>query len=81
MFRGYMSHFAGFALIVLVGAGLMLATRLVKKSARRQRSRAGSFGWVMLFLSSGRMPPPPPQSQIEVETREKKNREHSEQDH
>ncbi|MES1190213.1 MAG: hypothetical protein ABUS47_03935 [Steroidobacter sp.] len=37
-------------------------------------SKGGSaLGWVVLFLSSGRMPPPPPQSQIEEEMQSRKN--------
>jgi hypothetical protein len=47
------------------------------RSARRNASRpswVASAGWVLLFLTSGRMPPPPPASQIEVELNGEKDR-------
>ena len=59
-----------FAIIVMFAI-----VRSRKRSRRNVKSGVGAFGWALLFLSSGRMPPPPPQSQIEQEENEKKNRE------
>jgi hypothetical protein len=45
------------------------------RRARQRRSAGGShFGWALLFLTSGRMPPPPPQTQIEAEVNTEKDR-------
>jgi hypothetical protein len=45
------------------------------RRARTQGSGAGShFGWALLFLTSGRMPPPPPETQIEAEANTEKDR-------
>jgi hypothetical protein len=47
-------------------------------SARRAKGRpsvGGShFGWALLFLASGRIPPPPPETQIEAELNTEKDR-------
>jgi len=59
--------------IVVLGALWRWKTRRTKRSS----GAGGAFGWALLFLSSGRIPPPPPQSQIEQDAREKKNRESS----
>ncbi|HKE97187.1 MAG TPA: hypothetical protein VKB34_22950 [Povalibacter sp.] len=67
-------------LLALSGVAITLAAHWLSRSNRSKRTGLGSLGWVMLFLSSGRMPPPPPQSQIEAEVGEKKNREISRQD-
>jgi hypothetical protein len=50
------------------------------RGARRGIPGASGFGWVLLFLSSGRMPPPPPASQIEQEMSTRKDRLASQQD-
>jgi hypothetical protein len=55
---------------------LWVAARAMR-AARRSSSSVGAFGWALLFLSSGRMPPPPPTSQIEVDISGKKSRESS----
>jgi hypothetical protein len=52
----------------------------VMSGARRGVPGASGFGWVLLFLSSGRMPPPPPASQIEQEMSTRKDRLASQQD-
>jgi hypothetical protein len=45
------------------------------RRARQRRSAGGShFGWALLFLTSGRMPPPPPETQIEAEANTEKDR-------
>jgi hypothetical protein len=45
------------------------------RRARVSRSVSGShFGWALLFLTSGRMPPPPPETQIEAEANTEKDR-------
>jgi hypothetical protein len=67
------------ALILIAGLGVVLLFALIRsrKRPRKARTGVGSFGWALLFLSSGRMPPPPPQSQIEQEANVKKNRDAS----
>ena len=43
--------------------------------AKGKRSLGGShFGWALLFLASGRVPPPPPETQIEAEANTEKDR-------
>jgi hypothetical protein len=45
------------------------------RRVREHRSVGGShFGWALLFLTSGRMPPPPPETQIEAEANTEKDR-------
>jgi hypothetical protein len=45
------------------------------RRVRERRSVGGShFGWALLFLASGRMPPPPPETQIETEANTEKDR-------
>lgn len=53
--------------IGLTAAALLLpfALRKARPSHRKRSKGIGAFGWALLFLSSGRMPPPPPESQIE----------------
>jgi hypothetical protein len=53
----------------VVWLGLTLTRR-----ARRGVPGVASFGWALLFLTSGRMPPPPPESQIEAELNTEKDR-------
>ena len=63
-------------LVACVAIVLLFAlARIRKRSRRNVKPSVGAFGWALLFLSSGRMPPPPPQSQIEQEANEEKNRE------
>jgi hypothetical protein len=64
-------------LAILACIGLVLFAVRVRRRARgpqRRPSGAGAFGWALLFLTSGRMPPPPPETQIEEETRGEKDR-------
>jgi hypothetical protein len=62
-------------LAILFLAAVLLAFHL-KGGARRKRGSGGSshFGWALLFLASGRMPPPPPETQIEAEANTEKDR-------
>jgi hypothetical protein len=48
----------------------------IKRGAKKKRGPAGGshFGWALLFLASGRMPPPPPETQIEAEANTEKDR-------
>jgi len=64
---------------ILFCAAVLLAIRLTG-STRKKHGSAGSshFGWALLFLTSGRMPPPPPETQIEAEANTEKDRNHSE---
>jgi hypothetical protein len=52
---------------------VFLAFALMRR-ARRGVPGVASFGWALLFLTSGRMPPPPPASQIEAELNTEKDR-------
>ena len=68
--------------VPLVLGVLFLAVALlaihVAGNARRIRGGksggGGHFGWALLFLASGRMPPPPPETQIEAEVNTEKDR-------
>jgi hypothetical protein len=75
-----MSDLAVIALACI--AAILLAVWIARRRKPRKKVPAsvGAFGWALLFLTSGRMPPPPPQSQIEQEAHEKKNRESSRAD-
>ncbi len=71
------------AVLVLVAGlivGIAIWRRWRSRGSPRKRPVGAGFGWALLFLSSGRMPPPPPQSQIEQEAGERKNRGISERD-
>jgi hypothetical protein len=59
---------------VLFLAAVFLAIH-IKGGARKKRRPGGSshFGWALLFLASGRMPPPP-ETQIEAEANTEKDR-------
>ena len=70
-----MSELALIALVCLAIIAAFAVVRSRKQPRRNVKTGVGAFGWALLFLSSGRMPPPPPQSQIEQEENEKKNRE------
>jgi hypothetical protein len=75
-----MSYLAS-AIAVMAIAGLLVwLGRRAMRGARRGMPGAGSFGWALLFLSSGRMPPPPPASRIEQEMGTRKDRLASQQD-
>lgn len=57
---------------------VLLAIRLTGSTRKKQRAAGGGhFGWALLFLMSGRMPPPPPETQIEAEANTEKDRNHS----
>ena len=60
---------------ILFLAAVLLAIR-IKSAARKKRGSGGGsqFGWALLFLASGRMPPPPPETQIEAEANTEKDR-------
>jgi hypothetical protein len=59
---------------ILFLAVVLLAIR-IKSGAKQKRGSGGShFGWALLFLASGRMPPPPPETQIEAEANTEKDR-------
>jgi hypothetical protein len=45
-----------------------------RRVSRRGSSSGNHFGWALLFLASGRMPPPPPETQIEAEANTEKDR-------
>jgi hypothetical protein len=61
-------------------AALAWIFRRAMRTAKRGVPGAGSIGWALLFLTSGRMPPPPPASQIEQELNTRKDRLASRQD-
>ncbi|MBB6094732.1 hypothetical protein HNQ60_003619 [Povalibacter uvarum] len=67
-------------LVADVIVGIAIWRYLRSRRSSRKRPVGAGFGWALLFLSSGRMPPPPPQSQIEQEAGERKNRGISERD-
>jgi len=73
-----MTELGGIAIAAVVAALLVVLWCVGRSKPRvKRRANVGGFGWALLFLSSGRMPPPPPESQIEQEDREKKNRDSS----
>ena len=55
--------------LTVVAAVLPFALRKATRSNKKRSKGIGAFGWALLFLSSGRMPPPPPESQIEQDLR------------
>ena len=60
---------------ILFLAAVLLAIRIQGGAKKKRGSRGGShFGWALLFLASGRMPPPPPETQIEAEANTEKDR-------
>ena len=72
-----MHTWAKFVLVIVgvavrIGLLVWLGSRAVR-GARRGMPGARGFGWALLFLSSGRMPPPPPASQIEQEMQTRKD--------
>jgi hypothetical protein len=64
------------ALLVILFLAVGFLALQLKGGARKKRGPGGSshFGWALLFLASGRMPPPPPQTQIEAEANTEKDR-------
>ena len=62
-------------LVVIVG--LPFVARKRKHRHKKHSKGASAFGWALLFLTSGRMPPPPPESQIEQDLRARNNRSES----
>ncbi len=60
---------------ILFLAAVLLAIQ-IKGRGRKKRGLGGGshFGWALLFLASGRMPPPPPETQIEAEINTEKDR-------
>jgi hypothetical protein len=72
-----MNHTLPLWLAIFAVAGLLLALGArsrARRGTQRRPSGIGAFGWALLFLTSGRMPPPPPESQIEEEMRGEKDR-------
>jgi hypothetical protein len=60
---------------ILFLAVVFLAIRINGGAKKKRGSGGGSqFGWALLFLASGRMPPPPPETQIEAEANTEKDR-------
>ena len=59
--------------LLVVIAFVSLVFRKSKPRHARRSKGLSSFGWALLFLSSGRMPPPPPESQIEQDLKERDN--------
>ncbi len=60
---------------ILFLAAVLLAIRIKGGAKKKRGARGGShFGWALLFLASGRMPPPPPETQIEAEANTEKDR-------
>lgn len=59
-------------LVVIVG--LLFAAHRRKHRHKKHAKGASAFGWALLFLTSGRMPPPPPESQIEQDLQARNNR-------
>jgi hypothetical protein len=60
-----------FLAVVVLAIYIMGSARRAKK---RGSTGASHFGWALLFLTSGRMPPPPPETQIEAEANTEKDR-------
>jgi hypothetical protein len=56
---------------------IALGFRKAKRRHKRRSKGISAFGWALLFLSSGRMPPPPPESQIEQDLSARNNRSQS----
>ena len=62
------------ALGLVVIVGLLFAVHKRKYRHKKHSKGASAFGWALLFLTSGRMPPPPPESQIEQDLDARNNR-------
>ena len=63
------------AILFLAIVALAIYVMGSARRARQHRSVGGShFGWALLFLTSGRIPPPPPETQIEAELNTEKDR-------
>jgi hypothetical protein len=62
-------------IVFLAAVSLSVYVMGSARRAGRRGSRSGSqFGWALLFLASGRMPPPPLETQIETEANTEKDR-------
>jgi hypothetical protein len=64
-------------LAILFLAAVSLAIYIMGSARRAKARRSGGanhFGWALLFLASGRMPPPPLETQIEAEANTEKDR-------
>lgn len=62
-------------IVFLVVMSLAIYVMGSARRARQRRSHGGShFGWALLFLTSGRIPPPPLETQIEAEVNTEKDR-------
>lgn len=59
-------------LVVIVGL-LLAVYKRQRPQGKRSKGMSG-IGWMLLFLTSGRMPPPPPESQIEQDLDARNNR-------
>lgn len=59
--------------LVVIG-GVLLAVHQRKYRRRKRSKSVTGIGWMLLFLTSGRMPPPPPESQIEQDLKARNNR-------
>ncbi len=61
-----------------VFVGVVLLAIYIKggpgRVAKGRSEGARHFGWALLFLTSGRVPPPPPETQIETELNGEKDR-------
>jgi hypothetical protein len=75
-----MHAWVSFVLILTLAGSLVWLGSRAMRSARRGMPGVSGFGWALLFLGSGRMPPPPPASQIEQEMQTRKDRLNSRQD-
>lgn len=62
------------AIGLVVIAGVLLALYQRRPHRGKRSKRVSNIGWMLLFLTSGRMPPPPPESQIEQDLRARNNR-------
>jgi hypothetical protein len=65
------------AIGIVVTVGLLFAAYMRKDRHKTHSKGASAFGWMLLFLTSGRMPPPPPESQIEQDLQARNNRSES----
>jgi len=72
----YITAILGFIILAAVVATfvVVLLAFLLMRRARRGVPGAQSFGWALLFLTSGRMPSLQPASQIEAELNTEKDR-------
>jgi hypothetical protein len=67
-------HFSALPVALGVAVIAALLFPLTRHRRKKRSNGASAFGWVLLFLTSGRMPPPPPESQLEQELEARRNR-------